>query len=318
MMMDKSLRPGKHFRKGMQKPCLALVFSGGGARGAMQIGAVRALLEAGVKPDLLVGTSIGAANATGLALWGVDLAGIAVLERTWQDAPGASLLDRRLSWLFLRRVLGHPNTHGSRNTAQFLNAKGITPDLRFDQISGVRLALVGADLVSGQPVIYGQDPSQSVLEGVLASTALPPWFTAVEKDGQYIVDGGFLSNLPIESALTMGATEIIALDLGESDSVDGKNSNELVQYVDKLSVAIMRRQRALETALAEARGVPIHHIELTSAIPTPVWAFNNYSQLITEGYEMTRHQISSPDRSSPVMESPQDLENIPFLLSGLI
>jgi NTE family protein len=263
----------------------------------MQVGAVRALLEAGVKPDLLVGTSIGAANATGLALWGVNLAGIEILERTWQDAAGASLLDRRLSLLFLRRMLGRPNTNGSRHIAQFLNAKGITPDLRFDQVSGVRLALVGADLISGQPVIYGQDPSQSVLEGVLASTALPPWFDPIEKDGQHIIDGGFLSNLPIEPALTMGATEIIALDLKESDNPDGDIGNGVVQYVDKVSAAIVQRQKTLETALAEARGVPVYRIELTSAIPTPIWAFNNYPQLITEGYETTRQQISSWDRN---------------------
>jgi NTE family protein len=167
----------------------------------------------------------------------------------------------------------------------------------------VRLALVGADLVSGKPVIYGQDPSQSVLEGVLASTALPPWFTPIEKDGQYIIDGGLLSNLPIEPALTMGATEIIALDLEESDSADGKNSDGLVQYVDKLSVAIVRRQKALETALAEARGVPVHRIELTSPIPTPIWAFNNYPQLIATGYEMARQQITCWNGNSRAIPS---------------
>jgi NTE family protein len=298
----------------MPKPCLALVFSGGGARGAMQVGAVRALLEAGVEPDLLVGTSIGAANATGLALWGVDLAGIDALERTWQDAAGASLLDRRLSWLFLRRALGHPNTHGSRHIAQFLNAKGITSDLRFDQITGVRLALVGADLASGQPVIYGRDPDQSVLEGVLASTALPPWFAPIEKDGQYIVDGGFLSNLPIEPALTMGATEIIALDLGASDKAGETSSDGLMPYIDKLSAAIMRRQNALDTALAEARGVPVYRIELTDPIPTPIWAFNNHSQLITAGYEITRQQIASWDRNSRAIPSHRRLRTIPFSL----
>ena len=64
----------------MMNKCLAFVLGGGGARGAMQVGALRALIEAGLKPDLLVGTSIGAVNATGLALWGVSLAGIEALE----------------------------------------------------------------------------------------------------------------------------------------------------------------------------------------------------------------------------------------------
>jgi NTE family protein len=61
---------------------LAFVLGGGGARGALQVGALRALLEAGYRPDLLIGTSIGAINAAGLALWGVDLAGVDALARS--------------------------------------------------------------------------------------------------------------------------------------------------------------------------------------------------------------------------------------------
>ncbi len=52
----------------MKRKKLAFVLSGGGARGALQVGALRALLEAGIKPDMLVGTSIGAANAALFAL----------------------------------------------------------------------------------------------------------------------------------------------------------------------------------------------------------------------------------------------------------
>lgn len=78
--------------------------------------------------------------------------------------------------------------------------------------------MVGANLDAGQPVIYGQDPGQFILDGLLASIALPPWFAPVKKDGHFIVDGGALSNLPIEPALTLGATEMIALDLDDTDS----------------------------------------------------------------------------------------------------
>jgi NTE family protein len=65
----------------MMEKCLAFVLGGGGARGALQVGALRALFEAGYQPDLLVGTSIGAANAACLAFWGVNMDGIAALER---------------------------------------------------------------------------------------------------------------------------------------------------------------------------------------------------------------------------------------------
>jgi NTE family protein len=166
----------------------------------------------------------------------------------------------------------------------------VTPDLRFDQISGVRLALISTDLVSRQPVIYGQDSSQSVLDGLLASIALPPWFAPIEKDGHRIVDGGVLSNLPIEPALRLGATEIIALDLDDPNitlSSEGSPLNQL----EKLMFAVYGRLLWLETALAEARGVPVHHIALRYPTATYSWDFSNYQQLVRTGYEITSRQI---------------------------
>src|SRR5690606_21712634 len=136
----------------------------------------------------------------------------------------------------------------------------------FEQIAEVRLALVSADLISGQTVVYGQNPRQSILEGILASTALPPFFAPVEKDDRYIIDGGLLSNLPIETALSMGATDIIALSLDDLNmsSHNGNWFNQSQYYVDQLVFALHQRHASLETALAEKQGVPVHHIELKS------------------------------------------------------
>src|SRR5512136_2192017 len=100
------------------KRCLAFALGGGGARGAMQVGALRALIEAGFKPDLLVGTSIGAVNATGLALWGVNLAGIEALERAYQEMAFSNLMDSRLARLTLRVLTGRPNQRASRRVSE--------------------------------------------------------------------------------------------------------------------------------------------------------------------------------------------------------
>ena len=184
-----------------RQKCRAFVLGGGGARGALQVGALRALFEAGFKPDLLVGTSIGAVNSAGLALWGVNLAGVDALERAYQEVSNANLMDPRLSRIMLRALSGRPNHHASRRVAEYLISKGITPDVRFDQFTHIRLALIGSDLNTGQPIIYGQDPGQSVLEGILASIAIPPFFAPLLKDGQFIMDGGALSPLPVEPAM---------------------------------------------------------------------------------------------------------------------
>src|SRR5512138_2296398 len=178
------------------KKILAFVLGGGGARGAMQVGALRALFEAGIKPDLLVGTSIGAINAAVLALWGVDLAGIDVLERLYQRMQDSKLLDPRLLQFAWNAVSKQSNHRGSRAARELMIAEGISSEIRFGQIDGVRLATVAADLHSGKSIIYGMDAEHSVMEGVLASIAIPPWFAPIEQADQYIIDGGAVSNLP--------------------------------------------------------------------------------------------------------------------------
>jgi NTE family protein len=278
------------FDKVTMKKCLAFVLGGGGARGALQVGALRALFEAGFKPDLLVGTSIGAVNALGLALWGTDLDGIEVLEQAYQEVADAHVLDPRLARITLRALSGRPNNHASRWVKEFLNSKGVTPDLHFDQVPHARLGLIGADLNTGQPVIYGQDPSQSVFEGIMASIAIPPWFTPLKKEGHYIMDGGALSNLPVEPAMALGATEIIALDLDDPEGMLGVGISQ-GQHLEKLVSSVTRRHASLELALAAARSVPVQYLMLKSSPPVPIWDFSKHRELSQVGYETASRAI---------------------------
>lgn len=281
--------------------CLAFVLGGGGARGAMQVGALRALFEAGLKPNLLVGTSIGAVNATGLAKWGIDLDGVEALEQAYREVADSRLMDPRLARLAMSIFSLHPNHHASHRMAEFFIAKGITPDIRFNQIHNIRLALIGADLDTGQTVIYGKDPEQFVLDGLLASIALPPWFAPIEKEGHCIVDGGALSNLPIEPALKLGATEILALDLDDPHKMLG-SANAQGQYIEKLVYSITQRQVTLEMELASARGVPVQYVSLRSSPPIPIWDFRTHRDLFKIGYEIMRQKMSAwPQDDQPEM-----------------
>lgn len=267
-------------------PCLAFALGGGGARGAFQIGALRALYEAGLRPDLLVGSSIGAVNAAAIALWGFDETGLYALELAYQKVAASDILDLNLSRLAFQALSGRLSYESGKRAADFLIATGITPDLTFGGLTGPRLGLVGADLETGRTVLYGADPDESILEAVLASMAIPPWFAPVEQDGRLIMDGGALSNLPIEPALCLGATEIIALDLEDPDSFPGAD-NPLLHFVGRLVFAVQRRAVFLETALAEAKGVPVHRIELRSPAATAVWDFSDFQGLVRSGYELT-------------------------------
>ncbi|MRR33005.1 hypothetical protein EG834_22335 [bacterium] len=275
----------------IMKKCLALVLGGGGARGALQVGALRALFEAGYQPELLVGTSIGSVNAAGLALWGVNLNGVRALEQAYQDAAVSKLMNPRLARFALKAMSLYSDQRASHQVAKFLISKGITPDLRFGQISNVRLGLIGADLDTGEPVIYGMQPEQSVLEGVLASTALQPWFSPIEKDGHCIVDGGAVSCLPVEPAMALGATEIIALDLNDPNGMFDLD-NRQNRYMEKLVYSVTRRQTVVEMALAAERNVTVQHILLKSSPPVPIWDFSKHRELIRVGYETARQSMA--------------------------
>ncbi len=272
------------------KKQLAFALGGGGARGALQVGALRALLEAGYQPELLVGTSAGAINATFLALRGVNLQSLDELEQAWYDAAEADLLPQNYLWLTVRSMFRRSDVQPSHLLRDFFVAHGIESSLRFSDLHGPRLILVTADLKSGSPVLYGMDQNESVMEGLLASTALPPWVAPIEKGQQLLMDGGVVSNVPIEPAMLAGATEIIALDLTDLSGLENESGGFSV-FLARLLATVDRRQLQLEIALASARSVQLRLIHLQSATPAPVWDFTHPQELIERGYAQAKSEI---------------------------
>jgi NTE family protein len=271
---------------------LAFVMSGGGARGALEAGALRALLEAGLRPDMLVGTSIGAVNAACLALnGGLSEAGLAGLEAAWRDAAAADLLPANYLWRTLRALVGRPGNGTHARMREFFVAHGLDPDLRFGQIEGVRVVLVAADLSTGTAALYGAYPEQVVLEGVLASAAVPPWIPPLHYGGRVLMDGGVVSNLPIEPAMDQGATEIVALDVFDPRAQAANAPGVAPLFIRFLST-IQQRETDMELALAAARGVPVRRIELRPALPVPIWDFSRTEELMRTGYEIARAAIA--------------------------
>jgi NTE family protein len=282
----------------MMKRPLALVLGGGGARGAFQVGALRALLEADIRPDLLVGTSIGALNATYLALHGFTGAGLDALVAAWHDAAEADLLPSNYLWLTTRTIFNRAGWRPDHRLRDFATAHGVSPGLRFKDLPGARLILVSTDLNSGRPALYGVDPQQSVLEGLLASTALPPWMHPLEKGRQFLMDGGVVSNLPIEPALAQGAREIIALDLSDPREVP-VDEHGFGPFLSKIMNTVEQRQLELELALANAQGVPVHRVPLHGDTPQAIWDFQHPDALVGRGYAITRTAIATWEAERP-------------------
>jgi NTE family protein len=266
-----------------RKQTLAFALGGGGARGALQAGALRALLEAGIQPDLLVGTSIGAVNAVFLAMHGFSPQALDQLDAAWYAAAKADLFPTSTTWLTLRVFFNRIRAGRYQRLREFFIAQGIAPDLRFADLLHFRVVLVSADLNSHQPVYYGSDPKESVLSALLASAALPPWVHPIESDGRFLMDGGAVSNLPVEPAIVHGATEVIAVGLSNLDEID-PSAHGFGPFWTKYLNTVEARQISLELQLARAKNIPVHMVNFKTDTPLPPWDFSRTHFLLEDGY----------------------------------
>jgi len=172
---------------------IGLALSGGGAKGIAHIGVLKVLEEAHVPVHMLAGTSMGGVVAAVYAA-GRPAAEIEQLARSLRlldiaqrDRTGLGLLGQDKMAGRLREALGG--------------------DLTFDQLK-LPLALVAVDLETGEEVVIREG---SVVEGVLATTALPIVFPPLRWRGRLLVDGGVLNPIPFDVARQMGADRVIAV-----------------------------------------------------------------------------------------------------------
>jgi NTE family protein len=160
----------------------AFVFSGGGNLGSIQAGMAQALLEARIRPDILVGTSIGAANAAVLAGDPTPEGGARLVEM-WSKAKGKHIFPIRPTKL-VRQLLGKGALFSPGPFARFVKA-----GLSFTAIEDalVPLRIVATRFDDGAEHVFEAGP---VMDAVLASTALPLIYPAHDVAGTLYLDGG--------------------------------------------------------------------------------------------------------------------------------
>lgn len=245
---------------------VALVLSGGGARGAAHIGALRAFEREGIRIDVIVGTSFGALvgglYATGRTSREIEGAlSSQDWSRIFSDDP-----ERRLSPLLQRRNARYQTQvafegwvpeirsglrNGQRLTEE-LDLLTSIPMLNagydFDRLP-IPFRAVATNLVDGRPYIFSRG---TMTEALRASMAIPLVFTPLEKGDMLLVDGGLVDNLPTDVARDLGADVIIAVD-ATSPLLEKDEINNFVDVIDQ-SISLqmeknVRENRALATVL---------------------------------------------------------------------
>jgi NTE family protein len=214
----------------------AVVLSGGGSLGAVQVGVLRALYEAGVRPDLFVGCSVGALNGAFLAV-DPGLERLAELERLWRALDRESVFGRG------RRILAAQLLSVAVRKEDHLYEPDALQDLvrrwvRVDDLAdtAVPVHVVTTDLLSGQPVWWSSGDPVQVLT---ASACLPALFPPVALGGTLHVDGGVTCPVPVERALALGAERTWVVDVS-GGSIGRRDERMSALDVLLLSFAISR------------------------------------------------------------------------------
>jgi NTE family protein len=183
----------------------AFIFTGGGSLGAIQVGMLRVLLSSGVKPDFVVGASVGAINAS-YFVGAPNAAGVATLEQIWSGLRRADIFPFSLASAFgLIRHQGHIVDPSKLRRV-------IETNLLYSRLEDAQIPLyIMATNQQGIGIRLSNGPA---VDAILASTAIPGVFPPVNVNGEALMDGAIAANTPVRLASELGATRIIILPTG--------------------------------------------------------------------------------------------------------
>ncbi|MGY1726358.1 patatin-like phospholipase family protein [Geodermatophilus sp. SYSU D01062] len=241
----------------------AFVLGGGGVLGAAEVGMLQALLERGVRPDLVVGTSVGAINGAVVA---ADPTPAAVdrLRAVWQE-----LASRRV---FAGSVLGRVGTlvrtrthlHPREPLREML--EDALPVRTFEELR-VPFQCVAASIERAAEHWFTDG---DLVDAVLASCAVPGLLPPVEIDGEHYLDGGLVHSIPVGRAVTLGAATVHVLHVGRIDRPLSPPSRPW--EVATVAFEIARRHRFTADLASLPEGVTVH--VLPAGDPDPPGAAN--------------------------------------------
>ena len=226
---------------------VAFVLSGGASLGAIQVGMLRALAERDITPDAIVATSVGAVNGAFIASRELSAETVEELAEIWLGMRRgrvfpAEPLTGLLGLLGARRNLvpaGALRRLITRHVEHELLEELPTP-----------LHVIACDVLTGTELRLSRGP---LVEGVMASAAIPGIFPAVEWDGRLLIDGGVVNNTPISHALDLRPTHVYVLPTGGPCELTAPPRGALGMLIHATSLLVAQRFVGEAMALTGSR-----------------------------------------------------------------
>lgn len=268
-------------------PRIGVVLGGGALKGLAHVGVLRALAEAGIRPALFAGTSIGAmvaaAAASGMSTEEMNERALRFRRRDlFRINHLGMLMERMLSRsIYLEGPL--------RSQCEELVQEGTFADLH------VPLLVTAVDIDRGIPVVFGRPGLQHVRvrDAVYASCALPGFFPPGVVDGRSCIDGGTTDNLPVAIA-ALDVDAIIAVDVGIADVpvASGVATQGFASIFMRAATLMMHEQQ--QFALERWSSPPM--LLIRPKVSHIGWfSFGHTEELLTAGYESTRDALKDLD-----------------------
>jgi NTE family protein len=230
---------------------VAFVLSGGASLGAVQVGMLRALVARDIRPDVIVGTSVGAINGAFLASRAFVPDTIDELADLWTGIRRGHVFPVE-PFTGLLGFLGARRNLVPAGALRRLLARHTDCELLEDLPTP--LHVIASDLLTGREVRLSDGP---LIDAVMASAAIPGVLPPVERDGRLLIDGGVLNNTPITHAVELGADEIYVLPTGGPCELTDAPRGALGILIQATSLMVAHRFADEAAALAGRPGLTI-------------------------------------------------------------
>jgi NTE family protein len=232
---------------------------------------------------MLVGASAGALNAAWLACHPSLDCG-KKLARVWQDEGPSLYPPLNPISAILRVARGKESILSNEPLREFI-LRWIPAEATFAEYIRPRLYIVAARLSDGSLRVFGDRPDDRILDGLMASTAIPPLLPPWRVDGEDYADGGVLADLPLQVAALRGADEIIGLlncvQLGPWEH--GALRGALATTARAVSILLERQTEMEAEALRGRPGIRLDIIRLQAEMDPGFWNFEQAEMLAAAG-----------------------------------